>query len=229
MIRKVALFFLFIPFLVISQKANDAIIGDAKYLEDQVYVGVNYNFMLSKPIDVLQRNFSYGLQGGVIRDVPLNKKRTVALGIGLGYAVNSYYSNLISDNSNGAIVYAVPSSDSLYNRSKIETHSIELPIEFRWRNSSPTDYKFLRIYTGVKFGYNFSARSKLVADSGRTGFKNDDIQKLQYGLTLNMGYNTFNLHVYYSLSDFIKKDTFIDTGEKFEIKPIRIGLIFYIL
>ena len=202
---------------------------DNKYLEDQVYLGVNYNFMLNYPADVLKRNFSYGLQGGVIKDLPINNSRTLALGIGLGYAVNSYYSNLVSVKENGAITYTVSDYTGSYNRSKFETHSIELPLELRWRNSSANEYKFFRIYTGVKLGYNFSARSKIAADDGNSGFRNTDIEKFQYGLLFNLGYNTFNLHVYYSLNNFLKKDAVLDTGDAINIKPLRVGVIFYLL
>ncbi len=220
---------LFVPIFSISQTDRVPVDLDFNYLEDQLYVGINYNFMLNKPAQVLQSNFSYSLQGGVIRDMPINNKRTVAIGLGVGYAANSYYSNLIGDNSNTTISYTIASTNTTYNRSKFETHSIEMPIEFRWRNATPLDYKFMRIYTGVKLEYNFSAKSKLVTDNEKIVFNNKDIEKLQYGLTLNVGYNTFNLHIYYALSDFIKNDTYTSFGEMLKIKPIKIGLIFYLL
>lgn len=215
------------PIVIFSQNEKTNVNLDQKYLEDQFYLGVNYNFMLNYPADVLKRNFSYGLQAGFIKDIPLNGKRNVALGIGMGYAVNSYYSNLVSTNDTNEVTYSVNTID--FNRSKFETHSIEVPLEIRWRNSSPSEYKFLRVYTGFKLGYNFSARSKLVTDIDRLRFANIDIQKLQYGLMLNFGYNTFNLHVYYSLNNFLKDNITLDTGEAIEIKPLRVGLIFYIL
>ena len=67
---------------------------DLKYLEDQFYVGITYNLILNKPEGVTQSNFSYGLQGGIIKDIPLNIGRNVGIGIGLGEAYKSYYSNL---------------------------------------------------------------------------------------------------------------------------------------
>jgi hypothetical protein len=218
-----------LPLLVSSQVVPVNTTIDTDYLEDQFYLGVNYNFMLKMPDNVFKRNFSYGLQIGSIKDLPLNSSRTIAIGLGLGYAANSYYSNLIVSKENEVISYFAESDASLYNRSKFELHSIELPFEFRWRNSSPTTYKFFRIYSGIKFAYNFSARSKLVTSENSNGFSNSDLEKLQYGFTLNLGYNTFNLHLYYALSDFLKKDTQLDTGELIDIQTLRIGLIFYIL
>jgi len=69
----------------------------------------------------------------------------------------------------------------------------------------------------------------LVTDLGKIGFTNTDVNRFQYGLTLNVGYNTFNLHVYYSLTDFLDKGTQLTSGENFAIQPFRIGLIFYML
>jgi len=229
MSKSLFLVLLCFPLLQFSQTVNDANAIDTHYLEDQFYVGLNYNFMLNKPNDVVHRNFSYGLQAGYIRDIPLNVQRNFGIGIGIGYEVNSYYTNLISTSASGVIAYTVASSDFEYDKSKFEIHSIDLPIELRWRTSTPTDYKFLRLYSGIKLAYNFSSKSKLITNDGRTGFANSDIEKFQYGLTFNFGYNTFNLHVYYSLSDFLKKDAVLDTGESIEMKPLRIGLIFYML
>jgi hypothetical protein len=226
------LYFVFIfPFLINGQqkKINNTESIDANYLEDQIYVGLSYNFMASKPSDVTQRNFSYGLQLGIIRDIPLNQKRNFGLGLGLGYAINSYYSNLISTKTDDVIEYTTDSDDIDLVRSKFETHSIEVPFEFRWRTSTPTNYNFFRVYAGFKIAYNFGTRSVLVTDDGREGFSNTDINKLQYGLTCNFGYNTFNLHVYYALNEFLKDGTSLDTGDSINFQPLRLGLIFYIL
>ena len=42
---------------------------------------------------------------------------------------------------------------------------IEMPIEFRWRNSTASSYKFWRIYAGAKLGYVAGARSKAVFEN----------------------------------------------------------------
>ena len=94
----VVLFFFTGP--VMAQEESQEV--DLNYLEDQFYVGLTYNFILNKPADINQQNLSYGLQLGFIKDLPLNTSRTFAIGLGLGYAVNSYYSNLqIEELANG--------------------------------------------------------------------------------------------------------------------------------
>lgn len=200
---------------------------DNSYLEDQFYIGVGYNVLLNSPDALDQRNLSYNLQLGFIKDIPLNRRRNFGFGVGLGYAANSYYSNMGVAEDGDVRTYQIV-DDENFNRSKLETHAIEFPLEVRWRTSTATEYKFWRIYAGAKFGYVFSGRSKLVADEGNVSFSNDDIDALQYGLMLNFGYNTWNIHAYYSLNPLLKEGVSI-AGESIDLRVLRIGLTFYIL
>lgn len=218
----------FCSFLGNSQTENDSLPPDTKYLEDQFYLGITYNFILNKPTDVSQRNLSYGLQAGLIKDIPLNQNRTVALGIGLGYGVYSYYTNLKAEEEADGFSYRIPIEDENLKRNKIETHLIEVPFEFRWRNSTATSYKFWRVYAGAKLGYVVGARSKAVFEDYSDSFYNRDVTDFQYGLTLNLGYNTFNMHVYYALNGLFDGAK-TNAGENIDFTALRIGLIFYIL
>lgn len=214
---------------LISGFAQDSTL-DSKYLEDQFYMGITYNFLLHKPENATQRNLSYGLNAGIIKDIPLNVNRNFGVGIGLGYAINSYYTNIYAESADGNITYSVLGSDVSFNRSKFETHLIEMPFEIRWRTSNAVDYKFWRIYAGAKLAYVVGGRSKFVSEAGKHSFTNTDINKWQYGLTLNFGYNTFNVHVYYALSTLLDKNTVVlDTGEDLKVAPLRVGFVFYIL
>src|SRR5690606_1908090 len=122
---------------VLGQESLSGTVSDSKYLEDQFYVGLTYNFLKDLPTDVAQRNLSYGLQGGFVKDIPLNLDRTIGLGIGLGYGINSYYTNLRAVQKGGELDYIVLDKDVRYKRNKIETHVLEMPFQFRWRNSTP--------------------------------------------------------------------------------------------
>lgn len=200
---------------------------DSLYLEDQFYIGLTYNTYGNKPSSLTQRNLPYGLQLGFIKDLPINKKRNVGFGVGFGYAVNNYYSNLIATKDSEGISYTFADEDLDYERSKIVTHMVEFPIEFRWRKSTPTKYKFLRIYGGAKLGYVFSSKSKFVSDDFKEVFSNTDIVNFRYGLQFNIGYNTWNIHVYYGLNSLLD-DAFVD-DEQLLMKPVRVGFNFYIL
>jgi len=202
--------------------------ANPRYLEDQFYAGISYNFILNKPDDVNQRNFSYGLQGGFIKDIPLNSDRNFGIGIGLGLGVYNYYTNIRAIDSVSSIGYDLVDGIGDFKRSKIESYLIEVPFEFRWRNSDATAYNFWRIYTGVKFGYALNSRSKYVEISQKGAFTNNDVRNFQYGLTLNFGYHNFNIHAYYSLTNLFDDGVTLN-GINNEMSTLRIGLIFYIL
>ena len=210
-----------------SQETATALDIDDKYLEDQFYAGLVYNFLVNRPGGIIQRNLSYGIQFGYIKDIPFNKKRNFGMGVGVGYATNSYYTNLLATKTDGSITYEVPDGVD-FNRGKFETHGIEFPIEIRWRTSNPIDYKFWRIYGGAKIEYLFSRKSKYVFENTNERFGNDDIRQWNYGLMLNFGYNTFNIHLYYSLKPLLGNTSVLD-GEEIGIRPLRVGIIFYIL
>jgi len=200
---------------------------ESRYFEDQFYFGVTYNFVRNKPDDVVQRNLSYGLQLGVIKDIPLNSKGTRALGVGLGVALNTYYSNLLATETTSGISYSLGESTD-FKRSKLETHAIELPLEFRWRNSTREEYRFWRLYAGIKAAYILGARSTSVVNNTKNGFSNTDIERFQYGLMVNVGYNTFNIHLYYAFSELFKEGVSVN-DQVIGYSPLRIGVIFYIL
>lgn len=223
--------FLFASFFVLFVTATAQVATkDNRYLEDQFYMGVTYNLLLSKPEGAEQRNLPYGLQLGYIKDIPLNESRNIGLGIGLGYAVNTYYTNILAtEDINRDVIYSL-NTDVEFKRSKIETHLIELPLEFRWRTSTADEYKFWRVYAGAKLGYVFGARSKFVTEGSKTSFSNVDIKDVHYGLTFSFGYNTWNIHMYYQLNKLFNDGVVIgDSLDRINVRPLRIGVVFYIL
>ena len=203
---------------------------DSLYKEDHFYAGITYNLFGKKPNNLNQNGFSLGFHLGFIKDMPINKERNIAIGIGLGYSANSFNQDLlINKNNMNAFEYSLLVGSQTYTKNKFSTHLIELPIEFRWRTSTPTKYDFWRIYTGIKFGYTLANTSKYDGDLGRLTFSNNkDFSKFQYGLTLSAGYNTWNIHVYYGLNSIFSKDAQLN-GEYLDLSAVKIGLMFYIL
>ena len=128
---------------------------DSLYREDQIYFGFSYNSLSDVPEAFTQTNFSPGFKIGAIRDFPINSKRDIALGFGLGYALNIYAQNLkISTDINNVFNYELQ-SDQNYKKNRFSFHAIEIPFEFRWRTSNAQTHKFWRIYTGFKASYIF--------------------------------------------------------------------------
>ncbi|MDW5289292.1 porin family protein [Formosa sp. PL04] len=222
--------------IVFSQEDSIASLKvvDSLYKEDQFYLAITYNILTDFPSGIKQSGFSLGINGGFIKDMPLNSKRTIAIGVGLGYSYNSYNQNLgiLKNDDNVAMYYVLDEDLELnYSKNNFYQHIVELPIEFRWRTSTPSDYRFWRVYTGFKLGYVFSSITNFRGDNAKLRYTDiDGFNDIQYGLTLSAGYNTWNFYVYYALNPIFKND--VKTAikqENIDMSAIKLGLIFYLL
>ena len=214
-----------------QSKEVDTIFVDNKYREDQFYLSITYNLLGKKSSEVKQSGFSTGFHFGIIRDMPFNERRNKAFGIGLGLSVNAYNQNILikEDTDQNYSYQIIDESDITIKRNKFTTYLIEVPVQYRWRTSTAKDYKFWRIYTGLKFGYvlhNWSRFTGSIDDIKITGI--DDFNKLQYGLTLSAGYSTWNFSIYYGLNSIFKDTAQLD-GNSIDMNSIKIGLMFYVL
>lgn len=211
--------------IVVGGKATDSL-----YREDQFYVGLTFNLINDMPSGGHQSGFSGGIHLGFIRDIPLNASRNTALGIGLGWSVNSFKSNLlVSQDKGGNSFFQVLDRDQFnYQKNNFSTQLIEVPLQFRWRTSSASSYKFWRIYTGLRLGYLYSFHAKFKQqDNTIVQTQVENLNRLRYGLTFTFGYNTFNFTVYYSLNPFFSGKTL--SGEPVGLTTFKVGLEFYIL
>lgn len=201
---------------------------DSLYREDQFYVGLSFNLLTNKPSVVSQSGFSGGLHLGMVRDFPLNKQRNIAIGAGLGWSVNSYGQDLfIGEDPQGETIFR--SLDGIdYNSNRFTTQLIELPLEFRWRTSTPLTYKFWRIYTGLRLGYVYYFRSHFYQTGNRViQTQVPELDRFRLGTTFTFGYNTFNFQFYYSLNPLFSSGKV--EGEDIRFSALKIGLMFYIL
>jgi hypothetical protein len=216
---------------VINTKKNDSItIVDNDYREDQFYVSVTYNLLGNKPDNVSQNGFSSGFHFGFIRDIPLNKKRNVGLGIGIGLSSNSYNQTLLISEMDIGYDYSVI-EDVAFSKNKFTTYLVEFPIELRWRTSTAKEFDFWRIYSGIKLGYVFYNTSKFRGSPNDVSLSNiSDLNRFQYGLSLSAGYSNVNFYLYYALNTIFDSNVQVSgSGEQVDMNTIKIGLIFYIL
>ena len=82
---------------------------DTHYLEDQFYLGITYNWLISKPDDIKQHSFSRGFFGGYQRDIPLNKARNIGLAAGVGLSYQLTYINLKAQEGSNGLLYDIVS------------------------------------------------------------------------------------------------------------------------
>lgn len=203
---------------------------DSLYREDQFYIGLSFNLINNEPTQFSQNGFSGGLHAGFIRDMPINKRRNKAIGVGIGISTNSYNSNLfIGEDGNGDSIYSILDENVDFNSNRFNTNLIEVPIQYRWRTSTPTKFNFWRIYTGVKLGYIYYYRARFEQD-GNTVIQTDipELNRLRYSATLTLGNGSFNAFVQYNLNTLFDKNAQIN-GEAVNLQPIKFGIEFYLL
>jgi hypothetical protein len=199
---------------------------DSLYREDQIYLSVTYNILNNTLQNVSQNGFSSGFHLGFIRDYPINKRRNIALGVGIGLSANAFNQNLKITQNSWEFQFEVLNSG--FDKNKFSLYQLELPFEFRWRTSTAGTYNFWRIYTGFKMGYVFSSTAKFVSSSENYKLNiSEAINSFQYGLTLSVGYDSWNLHLYYGLNRIFKDQLINNTP--LDLSTIKAGLIFYIL
>lgn len=217
---------LLFPFLMFSQNEKiEKIEADSLYREDQFYFGLTYNLLQEKPQSFTQNGLSSGVTFGFMRDMPINKKRTWAIAAGLGYSYNNLRHNIRIEKPTNDYLYTI---DGSFNRNNLALHYLEVPIEIRWRNSTPTSHKFWRVYTGFKLNYLFANQSKFVSNSENIKIRNNSsLNKLVFGPYMAVGYNSINLYAYYALAP-IAKDQKIN-NEDLNLRSFNIGFQFYIL
>jgi hypothetical protein len=204
---------------------------DSLYREDQFYIGVTYNLLGSRPDAVNLRGLSGGVHLGYLRDMPINKRRNVAIAIGAGLAFDSYGQNLfIGEDENENTIFRVLDAENVdFDRNRFSTFVVEAPIEFRWRTSTPSSYKFWRIHAGFRVGYTYFYKATF-KQPGNTVGQTDipEFEPLRLAATLSFGYNTFNFYAQYHITPFFK-DAETSEGDAVELRGIKVGLIFYIL
>lgn len=215
------LFFLGFSFSYSQEKEEEEAsiykVVDSLFREDQFYISISYNLVQNRPSGFKQYSFSPGISAGFLRDLPFTKDRKWAIAPGFGYSFN----NIKQFVNSSELLEDPPFVEDI--RSTITTHSIDFPIEIRWRNATPLTHKFWRIYGGFKASYLFSATLLYESEFAGTDKINilPESNRWQYGAYVATGFNTWNFYVYYGLNPLYK--------ERNNLTYLNLGFMFYIL
>lgn len=216
-----------------TNEDQDAIIKvyDSLYREDQIYLNIHFNTVIDAASDFSRDGLSMGFDVGFMRDMPINKRRNWALAIGMGYSFNVYNHNLLvgEEADFETSLFDFLPSDFSRKVNRLTTHSLEIPFQVRWRTSTIESYTFWRIYTGVKFTYNYYYRTRLKTSAFE--IRQTDIPEFnpaRFGLTLSVGNGTFNIFLYYGL-DKLFDDSALVNDIPVGIRELQVGMAFYIL
>jgi len=194
------------------------------YLEDQLYASINYNFFRSRPQDYQRTGLPVGFQLGFIKDVPLTKSGRYAFAIGGGYSISNYKHNI-------ELPAYVLEDYALVNASgTLVTHAVELPIEFRFRTSSPEIKPFFRAYGGFLFQYIFYARNIYRQDGVPTERETVTplLDRSQHGFYISVGYGNINGYLFFGTKPLFVRSPEYTRSAVTEMKSVKIGLRFYI-
>ena len=218
--------FIFLFFLINLNSIFSQQLVDDPYREDQIYISFYYNSLKNGLEKFKENKFSSSINFGFIRDIPLNKSGKFALGLGLGFGFNSYNNNLKINQLNNNLNFEFLENQREYDKNKFLSSEIQIPLEIRLRNSTINTYKFWRLYVGIKYSRVLGSKYKF--DSENIKYEIDDVQLNpdKLGLTLNIGFNTWNIGLHKAIRPFFdKKNNNLST----DLEEFKVGLIFYIL
>lgn len=222
-----------LPTYAFAQEAAVSPYLDMKYREDQFYAGFSYSMLGQLPSDMRLRGLSGALQVGFLRDMPLNKSRSIAIAAGVGLSFNRYGQNLfIGRDTDGELIYRILGKEGpvKYKSNRLGTYILEVPIQIRWRGSTADKYQFWRIYGGLTLGYVYWSRSTFVQPGNKVRITNiSDLEKLRWSANISFGYNKINFFAKYDLNNLFQKDIYTTDGSLLEVRPLQFGFIFYIL
>jgi hypothetical protein len=214
-----------------AQERIDFTTVDSLYREDQFYFGLNINLLGDLPEGVSQSGFAGGIIGGFIRDLPLNKRRNVALGAGIGFSGNTYGHNLlISRDAEGNTLFeALDTNEIEFDNNRFSTYILEVPLQFRWRTSTPDSKSFYRVYAGFVLGYMYHFRTNFQQEGSSIRISDvPELNRLRTGVSLSIGSNFVNFHFQYSLNSMFD-GRLEGNDQRIGIDKFKFGLIFYIL
>ena len=215
--QKQCFFLLLIASFALAQSPADSL-----YREDQIYASIGYPLLIDTPEGLTQNKLSHTFSLGFIRDMPINAARNLAFGLGLGLNYNVVYTNLQFTDDMKSTTFV--SSDVTNQWNSVEA---EIPLEFRWRNSTAMNYQFWRIYGGVVGYYSLSAKQRTTTALTES-ITSLSVQNFRLALRLNVGNNTWNLTYTHPIDSFFDFDKSTQNKSLSQLKTAKLGLVFYI-
>ena len=194
------------------------------FREDQIYLSIAYPYFSDAPNTLIQNKLSYAFSFGFVRDMPINKQRSLAVGIGLGYDQATIYNNNLFTYAGNNISATV--IEGGYQQNYLRMQSLAVPLELRWRNATETKHAFWRIHTGVSVHFPMQFKSYNKTSTGQINTTKIPSKGTVLRLNVHFGFNTWNISIAHDMQPCA---TFGASNRKFDMNFTKIGLIFYIL
>lgn len=194
------------------------------FREDQIYFSIAYPYFSDVPSELIQNKLSYSFSLGFIRDMPINKKRTLAVGLGLGWESSTVFNNMQFEVLDDAVT--ATAIQGKYQKNVLNMQSFAVPFELRWRSATELKHAFWRIYSGMSFHLPIQLTAKNTSLEGVQKSTSLPHSSTLLRWNIHFGFNTWNISIAHDFRPWAKSNT---TNNSFDIKFTKIGLIFYIL
>lgn len=183
--------------------------------------GLDYytDIWLKKPPDIKTRAINQGISVFGMYNYPFGESNfSIAIGIGTGFH-NMYTKGRIEDIKADTITFVQIPDSINYKRYKLGLSYFDIPLEFRFKTA-----KKFRMAVGVKFGFLLDAKTKYKGnreDGELVNIKEkpvNNVQNFRFGPTFRVGYDWFNVFVYYQVTKVF------EPGRGPDIYPLSVGI-----
>lgn len=206
-----------------SSQNREAEIWNPPIGEDRFLITFNNDRWLDVPEGIELRPYSPGISSYIMYDYQLGKS-VLSFSWGYGFSSHNVHHNgfFAKDTTNNQFTRLYPFDPNYnYRKNKLHATYIEVPLEFRLRTKGDNTFK---LYGGFTVGYLVNIHTKTADDDGKRKFYGmDDAMKLRYGVTGKIGFNTWALSGFYSLTPLLHE------GKGDQIIPFSVGLTFFLL
>lgn len=162
---------------------------------------------------------SIGLNTNLMFDIPIAKKNTVSLGIGVCYGFHTirHNKNVIVDPSNSWTVVSDSAMNSSLKKASFAGHNFSIPIELRFRTKG---WKHFKVHLGGKIGFESNFYGKLRSNSGgkSTRLVLPDYNQLTYGAYVRMGMRNWAILASYNFNPIFSN------AKSTQLNMIQLGL-----
>ena len=202
--------------LHLSGYAQNTSSGVQPDLPGVLMLDFGFNFLLNDAPDMDLRFWkSKGVGLYYLYDVPLgDSKFSFHPGIGVGFESYGFRNRITLSTPAGSDSTSIVALDEevyeAVNKSKLITHYVDIPLEFRFH--SQRGYQGFMVAVGGKVGYLFSSYTKIKYNNdGEENItqklrKDFNLSRLRYGAQARIGFRGFNLFGHYMFSDLFQSD-----------------------
>lgn len=190
--------------------------------KDRVLIGGGFANWMNVPAGVnVKFAGSRGFDAAVLYDQPLGKS-PISVAIGIGFSAQNISMNAQFKDTLG-VTSLVPYLDSAFSnikRNKISTSYVNIPFELRFRSKPDKAYRRWNVAAGFKFGLLVQSHFKYEDKNVKTkSYPVDNLNLLNYGPTLRIGYGQISVYSYYGLASIFKN------GNGPFVSPFNFGLV----